>query len=207
MQINLGPTSSNPNTFVVAPSALQQNSSYIWKGIHKSTHLIKKRLLLPHWIRFSGEHLALPWIPSIPFFTPTPITLLLDQQLVSELIVLETRQWNWALLHNLFDHDTTFSIQQIHIPFTPIADSIIWAKCPSGKFSIKSAYLADQNAKFTLVPLPLLNGRNYGPWSSIHDSNTTFGKLCGMFSPLENCLLKELLGWVHPVPNVIILKN
>ena len=39
-------------------STLQQNSSYIWKGIHKSIPLIKKRLLLPHWIRFFGEHLA-----------------------------------------------------------------------------------------------------------------------------------------------------
>ena len=39
-------------------STLQQNSSYIWKGIHKSIPLIKKRLLLPHWIRFFDEHLA-----------------------------------------------------------------------------------------------------------------------------------------------------
>ena len=90
-----------------------------------------------------------PWIPSIPSFTPTPITLLPNQQLVSELIVPKTRQWNQTLLHNLFDHDTASSTQQIHIPFTPVANSIIWAKCPSGKFSIKSAYLADQNAKFT----------------------------------------------------------
>nr|XP_023875554.1 uncharacterized protein LOC111988030 [Quercus suber] len=72
-----------------------------------------------------------------------------DQQLVSDIIVPKTRQWNRALLHNLFDHDTASSIQQIHIPFTPVADSTIWAKCPSGKFSVKSAYLADQNAKFT----------------------------------------------------------
>ena len=85
-----------------------------------------------------------PWIPSIPSCTPIPITLLPDQQLV-----FETRQWNRALLHNLFDHETTSCIQQIHIPFTPVAYSIIWAKCPSGKFFIKSAYLADQNAKFT----------------------------------------------------------
>ncbi|KAK7858102.1 hypothetical protein CFP56_014483 [Quercus suber] len=87
-----------------------------------------------------------------PQFHPSPqppITLLPDQQLVSDIIVPKTRQWNRALLHNLFDHDTASSIQQIHIPFTPVADSTIWAKCPSGKFSVKSAYLADQNAKFT----------------------------------------------------------
>ncbi|KAK7857124.1 hypothetical protein CFP56_019810 [Quercus suber] len=87
-----------------------------------------------------------------PQFHPSPqppITLLPDQQLVSDIIVPKTRQWNRALLHNLFDHDTASFIQQIHIPFTPVADSTIWAKCPSGKFSVKSAYLADQNAKFT----------------------------------------------------------
>ena len=89
-----------------------------------------------------------PWIPSIPSFTPTPITLLPYQQLVSKLIVPETRQWNWALLHNLFDHDTTSSIEQIHIPFTPIANCNIWTKCPNEKFYVKSTNLADQNARF-----------------------------------------------------------
>ena len=90
-----------------------------------------------------------PWIPSLPSFTSTHITLLPDQQLVSELIVPKTRQWNRAFLHNLFDHDTASSIQKIHIPFTPVADSLFWAKCSNGKFSVKSAYLADQNARFS----------------------------------------------------------
>ena len=107
--------------------------------------------------------LSIDWIPSIPSFTPTPITLLPDQKLVSELIVPETRQWNQALLHNLFDHEIAHSIQQINILFTLIADSIIWAKCPSGKFFVKSAYLVDQMPDSQiLVPLSLLNGRNYG---------------------------------------------
>ena len=39
------------------------------------------------------------------------------------------------------------------------------------------------------------------------DSNTTFGKLRRMFSPLQNSLLEELLVWIHLVPGVIILKN
>ena len=100
--------------------------------------------------------LSIDWILSIPSFTLTPITLLLDQKLVSELIVLETRQWNLALLHNFFDHEIAHSIQQINISFTPITDSIIWAKCPSGKFFVKSTYLVDQNARFS----------NFGPLSA-----------------------------------------
>ncbi|XP_075654880.1 uncharacterized protein LOC142625056 [Castanea sativa] len=135
-------------------STLQQNSSYIRKGIHKSIPLIKKGYCYLIGSSSSVNIWHDPWIPSIPSFTPTPITLLPDQQLVSKLIFPETRQWNRALLHNLFDHDIASSIQQIYIPFTLATDSIIWAKSPNGKFSVKSAYLANQNAihNFCLYP-------------------------------------------------------
>lgn len=106
--------------------------------------------------------LFIDWIPSIPSFIPTPITLLPNQKLVSELIVPVTKQWNQALFHNLFDHKIAPSIQQINIPFTPIANSIIWAKCPSGNFFVKLLTLFTKMPDTQiLVPLPLLNGRNY----------------------------------------------
>ena len=41
------------------------------------------------------------------------------------------------------------SIQKIHIPFSPIEDSIFWAINLSGKFSIKLAYLFDQTSRFS----------------------------------------------------------
>ncbi|KAF3951872.1 hypothetical protein CMV_022522 [Castanea mollissima] len=122
-----------------------------WKERHSQKHPFDKKSYC--YLIGSSSSVNIwhdPWIPSIPSFTLTPITLLPDQKLVYELIFPETRQWNRALLHNLFDHDTTSSIQQIYIPFTLAADSIIWAKCPSGKFFVKSAYLADQNARFTI---------------------------------------------------------
>ena len=96
---------------------------------------------------------------------------------------------------------STFPSLQLHIPLSGQNVQV-------GNFlSSRLTLLTKMPNSQSLVPLPLLNGRNYGPWSSMKDSNTAFGKLCGMFSPLENSLLKELLGWIHPVPSVIILKN
>lgn len=70
-------------------------------------------------------------------------------KLVAKLIILGTRLWNRHLLHALFDHQTASSIQQIHLSVSPTEDTAIWAKSPSGKFSVKSAYLADQEVRFT----------------------------------------------------------
>ena len=69
--------------------------------------------------------------------------------MVAELIIPGTRQWNHDLLHALFDQQTAFSIQQIHLSAFPTEDTAIWAKNPSGKFSIKSAYLANQEVSYT----------------------------------------------------------
>ena len=80
-----------------------------------------------------------------PLHPPTP----LDIQLVVELIILGTRLCNRDLLPALFDQQTASSIQQIHLFASPTEDTAIWAKNPSGKFSVKSAYLADQEARFT----------------------------------------------------------
>ena len=72
-----------------------------------------------------------------------------DIQLVAELIILGTRPWNHDLLHVFFYQQTASSIQQIHLSASPTEDTAIWAKNPSGKFSVKLAYLVDQEARFT----------------------------------------------------------
>lgn len=105
-------------------STPQQNSSFISKSLHKSIPMIKKKGYC--FSIGSGSSVNIwhdPWIPFIPSFTPSPPSSLPNHHLVSDLIIHETRQWNCALLHNVFDQDTASLIQKIHIPFSPIEDS------------------------------------------------------------------------------------
>ena len=145
-------------------STPQQNSSFIWKSLHKSIPMIKKGYCFSIGSSSFVNIWHDPWIPFIPSFTPPPPSSLPDHHLVSDLIIPETRQWNRALLHNLFDQDTASLIQKIHVPFSPIEDSIFWAVSLNGKFSVKSAYLAEQTSKFS----------NSGPLTA-----SEWKKLCG----------------------------
>ena len=130
-------------------STPQQNSSFIWKSLHKSIPMKKKGYCFSIGLGSSVNIWHDPWIPFIPSFTPPPPSSLPNHHLVSDLIIPETRQWNRALLHNLFDQDIASLIQKIHIPFSPIEDSIFWAINLSGKFSVKLAYLSDQTSRFS----------------------------------------------------------
>ncbi|KAF3953185.1 hypothetical protein CMV_021349 [Castanea mollissima] len=130
-------------------ASAKTNSSPLWHGIIKSVPLLK--LGHCHLIS-SGNFVNIwndPWIPSlqgfIPPYPPTPS----DIQLVAELIISGTRLWNSHLLHVLFDQQIASSIQQIHLSASPTEDTAIWAMNPSGKFSVKLAYLIDQEARFT----------------------------------------------------------
>jgi hypothetical protein len=92
-----------------------------------------------------------PWIPQLPNFTPPipPSDHPLEFQQVADLIIHETKQWNYELLHNLFEPQTANLIQKIHIPSLPTEDRIIWVPNKNETFTTKSAYLVDQHSRIS----------------------------------------------------------
>ena len=130
-------------------ASAKTNSSLLWHGIIKSIPPLK--LGHCHLIS-SGNSVNIwndPWMPSLQGFIPPHSPSPSDIQLVAELIIPGTRLWNHDLLHAFFDQQTASSIQQIHLSASPTEDTAIRAKNPSSKFSIKLAYLANQEARFT----------------------------------------------------------
>ncbi len=62
---------------------------------------------------------------------------------VASLINLESRSWNMERLEELFDTESVLAITKNVIPVIPQQDKIIWIKDTKGKFSVKSAFIAN----------------------------------------------------------------
>jgi hypothetical protein len=122
------------------------SSSWLWKGILKSTHFLIKGACnrihslssLPIW--------SSTWIPSTPSFIPSPspwLTHPLPNLLVSDLFfsdpILSIPAWNLPLLNYLFDENTIREVLKTN--FSPNSQNFyIWTPAANGLFSTKSAH-------------------------------------------------------------------
>jgi hypothetical protein len=131
-------------------------TSWLWKGIQKSKpilslgvcHRIHKTTSLSVWNS--------SWIPTLPFFSPTPIhmskTSFPDLK-VSDLFNING-SWNLSLLISLF---TSASVKEIlKIPICPhLVNPFLWTPSSNGLFSTSSAYRLISSPRINSVSSPL----------------------------------------------------
>ncbi|XP_059450878.1 uncharacterized protein LOC132181647 [Corylus avellana] len=139
----------------LSPSSLS-SSSWLWKGILKSKPIISQGAC--HRIH-SLSSLSVwnsSWIPTVPFFTPTP--LLLSRSSYPDLIVSDLITpngcWNLPLLVSLFTSPCVKEI--LKIPISPnISTSFLWTPSSNGNFSTCSAFRLISNSRNSTVISPL----------------------------------------------------
>jgi hypothetical protein len=145
----------------LSPTSPSFSSSWLWKGILKSKHLISKGACnkihsfssLPIW--------GSPWIPTIPAFTPSLSALLrlpLPNLLVSDFFCYDPStssfSWNFSLLNSRFDSASVREIRKTNFSYLSL-DKHIWTPTTNGFFSTKSAYklICSQRASIANSPL------------------------------------------------------
>jgi hypothetical protein len=141
-------------TFLSPPP--HSSPSWLWKGILSSQpiilkgacHKVHKNSTLPIWNS--------PWVPTIPSFIPSPISLSFIQSsdmVISDLIN-QNDTWNIPLISSLFNSQSAREIQKTVINSSPGSD-FIWTPSPSGKFTTSSAYRLISSSRVSSYSSPL----------------------------------------------------
>ena len=106
---------------------LGNRPSFAWRSIHRASELVKNGLV---WRVGNGETVQIwkdRWLPTpTTYMVQSPPNLLDPQATVSQLIDVDTKWWNEALLEQLFSREEVISIQSIPLSTTNQEDSLIW---------------------------------------------------------------------------------
>jgi len=127
--------------------------SWLWKGISKSKDLLSKGMCFLVGDGTSIDIWKDPWVPFIPGFRPTPFTPSGNRELgcnmVSDFIIKPTWIWDIVKLQRVFDQAIVDNITKIQITPNQTQDQLAWIHNSKGDFSVKSAYLTDQQVRFS----------------------------------------------------------
>ncbi|PKI59227.1 hypothetical protein CRG98_020390 [Punica granatum] len=126
------------------------SASPIWKGLQWCKDTIQASTCFSIGNGSSTSAWLDPWIPGTVNFKPTPrVDVFQDPALkVRDLMLFNPKRWNIPLISSLFEHDSVHNILKIHLSQTDFEDSAKWTPNSSGKHSIKSFYLTDQQHRF-----------------------------------------------------------
>jgi hypothetical protein len=130
--------------------------SWLWKGILKTKPIISQGAC--HRIHYFSSLLVWnsPWIPTVPFFLPTPFPSMITYYpnlMISELFS-PNGSWNLPLLHYLFSHPCIKEILKIPISHS-LSSNFLWTPSTNGLFSSSSAYRLISNHKTSSSIYPL----------------------------------------------------
>ena len=122
------------STFLEAP--LGHNPSFVWRSLLSARDVI---VVGSKWKIGDGECIGVTthkWLSHDPIFNGEP-----DPELkVSDLIDVDTRQWDRGEVHALFTAKTRNEILALLLNDTHARDSLIWMENKSRTFSVKIAY-------------------------------------------------------------------
>lgn len=115
---------------------------WAWQSILASKPVVDKRW---RWRVATGSKIAIwdePWLedsmlPTILSARPDNINC----EIVSQLIDQESNTWNEPFIRAIFNHRDTEQISGLPLSTTNQPDARIWRATPSGKFSVKLAYM------------------------------------------------------------------
>ncbi|KAK9288973.1 hypothetical protein L1049_017444 [Liquidambar formosana] len=118
--------------------------SWLWKGILKCKDLVIKGTCFVVGDGLSIDLWKDPWIPNLQGFRPRLRgERRMDVNLVSDLILPLTNQWNIDKVSTLFEPADVPKILRIHFASSGRPGLLMWMATNSGEFSIQSAYSLD----------------------------------------------------------------
>ncbi|KAM6590718.1 hypothetical protein CsatA_013323 [Cannabis sativa] len=120
----------------------KDSDSWFWKNVVKASAILRKGACKRV---ADGRDTSIwrdPWIPHLKGFVPKPNRSAgTDNNCVADLLS-PSGGWDLHKLNSLFDHETVSSILKDGAPSGSGQDSWIWTLESNGRFSCKSAYLA-----------------------------------------------------------------
>lgn len=132
----------------ITEARLGNAPSLMWRSIWSSLGLLIKGL---RWKVGNGEKINIwgqKWLQTPSTFrVQSPISILDANAKVSELIDDDLKEWNEGLVKTIFSKDEAEHICGIPISTMGVEDKMIWGPSCKGVFSIKSAYLLEENRK------------------------------------------------------------
>ncbi|PON97255.1 Ribonuclease H-like domain containing protein [Trema orientale] len=128
-----------------------KSSSWAWKGILKCKDIICRRFYFKVGAQSSVNIWEDPWISWMNNFRPCPRNVEAGKVnlVVADLWDNENGFWKVELLRSLLDDLSVKQILKIHWLGSQAYDRVIWTGSRTGMFSIKTAYLLDQEYRFS----------------------------------------------------------
>lgn len=128
-------------TFGVLDVKLGSNPSLIWHSFQYSIDLVKDDFFLRigdgQLVHIWGDN----WVPNSLTLHFQPSNILLDSKvLMSNLIDLDTQNWNYHLITQMFNSDLASFGYKIPLSLLGTTDKPTWIPVKNEVFSVKSAY-------------------------------------------------------------------
>jgi hypothetical protein len=147
---------------------LGNRPSFAWRSIQGSRDLIKDGLI---WRVGNGKKIRIwkdKWLPTpTTYKVYSPPSILDPNATVSQLVDVDTKWWNNALLERVFSREEIASIQSVPLSTTDQEDILIWRGTAKGIFTVRSAYHMEKDREVANKPEGSLRARNSGLWRSI----------------------------------------
>lgn len=133
-----------PN-YMFKEAKLGRRPSYVWRSILAASKVVERG---SRWCIGNGESVQIwkdRWIPNPDSFRViSPVGAHSGMERVSSLLDIERRGWDVERVRNTFISHEAEVILSIPISVGLLADSLLWAGTPNGKFTVKSAYKVAQ---------------------------------------------------------------
>jgi hypothetical protein len=145
------------------------NASFTWRSIMWAQLVIEKGT---RWRVGDGADIHIwkdRWLPSpTTFKVITPVSGMLRDAKVSELITQDPLCWNLPLIDSLFMERDTALIENLPLSFRKPQDSLIWNGSTKGLFSVKNAYyMLKQENQTAIVGESSSTSSLQGVWKAV----------------------------------------
>ncbi|XP_060965675.1 uncharacterized protein LOC133034580 [Cannabis sativa] len=140
------------------------SDSWFWKNVTKSRDVIRKGAC-KRVVDGQDTNIWLdPWIAHLKGFTPQPSGRVVSRETKVAELLLQNGGWNFQKLHQLFNQETISAILSECVPTGRGKDSWVWTLESNGRFTCKSAYLAqtvDSSSPTEALPVRSVLGRRF----------------------------------------------
>ncbi|CAJ2636477.1 unnamed protein product [Trifolium pratense] len=122
-------------------SSIGHNPSYVWRSIWSSKSLVKGGC---RWTIGTGEHINIweqHWLKEgMPLTTPSDMQQFGDITKVKDLMLINSKTWDFDKIRGIFDNITLRRIMQTPLYASVRDDKLVWKLEQDGVYSVRSAY-------------------------------------------------------------------
>lgn len=122
-------------------ATLGENPSYMWRSILAAQNVVKQGCRKSIGTGMDTSVWSMPWLPSIDNgYLTTPMYPELNDIKVCDLMDIQDKKWDDAILHDLFNDRDIQLIQNIPLSSRITMDTWIWLPDEKGEFTVRSCY-------------------------------------------------------------------